>query len=138
MVPVIVVEDEPLVGDLLVRTFCSMGWNGRLVTDPLQVDAVLAEEEPLLLISDLRMPGRSGIEVLEYAREHHPHIRRCLISGTLVDLRPKDLDRIRPCYLLGKPWSADDLKQLMLEPQLSTTSTHTSLRLSTGKVKGAS
>lgn len=115
MVPVIVVEDEPLVGESLVRSFCKLGWNSKLVTDPTQVDSVLAEEQPLVLLSDLRMPRRSGIEVLEYAREHFPHIKRCLISGTLRDLCPSDLDRIRPCYLLEKPWSHDDLRALMAE-----------------------
>ncbi len=116
MVPVIVVEDERFVGESLVRSFCKLGWNTKLVLDPMQVDAVLAEEQPLLLLSDLRMPGRSGIEVLEYAREHFPGIKRCLISGTLGDLCPGDLERIRHCYLLEKPWSSDDLRQLMLEP----------------------
>jgi CheY-like chemotaxis protein len=115
MVPVIVVEDEPLVGESLVRSFCRLGWTGLLITDPMELEAVMAVEQPLLLVSDLRMPGRSGIEVLSFAREHHPHVKRCLLSGSLGELRPDDLDRIRPCFLLGKPWGTESLRQLMVE-----------------------
>jgi len=34
-----------------------------------------------VLVTDQRMPGETGVQLLEYARKHHPHILRLLITA---------------------------------------------------------
>ena len=114
MVAVVVVEDDALVGGALRRQLREvLHVSARVILDPMQAEAALAEERPQVVISDLNMPRRNGVEVLAMAREKFPSIRRCLLSGSLSQLRDEDLSRIEPCVLLHKPWSIDDLTQLL-------------------------
>ncbi|MDP2275117.1 MAG: response regulator [Archangium sp.] len=113
-----IVEDEPLVGHSLLRQFDKLGCHGHLVRDPLLAAAALEAAHPALIISDLNMPGLSGVDVLSAARERHPNVKRCLVSGSLHDLKASDLPRIQPCVILAKPFRLDDLRRLIstLEP----------------------
>lgn len=117
-ITVVIVEDEPLVGHTLVRHFSKLGCRGHLVSDPLLAAAALEADHPALIISDLNMPGLSGIDVLSAAKERHPNVKRCLVSGSLHDLKASDLPRIQPCVILAKPFRPEDLRDLIaaLEP----------------------
>ena len=63
-------------------------------------------EEPVaLVISDQRMPGMSGVEMLERAREIYPEARRVLLTAyadTEAAIRAINSARIH--YYLTKPW----------------------------------
>ncbi len=109
MVAVLIVDDEPLVANALRREFRRLRLLARVLTDPSLTESVIAEERPRMIISDLWMPGRSGIEVLTSVKTLFPDIRRCLLSGSLFHLRQEDLALIEPCTLLGKPWTQEDL-----------------------------
>lgn len=116
MADVVIIEDDPMVGRALQRELRRLGTASRLVLDSALAEAALADERPALLISDLRMPGRDGIEVLSMARRHFPSVRRCLLSGTIGALRETDLALIEPCVLLRKPWRTADLLLLIERP----------------------
>ena len=67
--------------------------------------------EPDLVITDIHMPGRSGIELIQLIRQHNPEVRAIYISGDLGRLRAaleEEEDRYHSCFLL-KPFSRNDL-----------------------------
>jgi thioredoxin reductase (NADPH) len=71
-----------------------------------------AREEPVaLLISDQRMPGMSGVEFLERARDLYPEARRVLLTAyadTGAAIRAINTARIH--YYLNKPWDPPEEK----------------------------
>jgi thioredoxin reductase (NADPH) len=75
-------------------------------------------EEPVaLLLSDQRMPGMTGVEFLEKARELYPEARRVLLTAyadTEAAIRAINTARIN--YYLNKPWDPPEEK---LYPVLS-------------------
>ena len=75
-------------------------------------------EEPVaLLVSDQRMPGITGVEFLERARELYPDARRVLLTAyadTEAAIRAINTARIH--YYLNKPWDPPEEK---LYPVLS-------------------
>jgi thioredoxin reductase (NADPH) len=79
---------------------------------------VNARQEPLaLLLSDQRMPGMTGVEFLEHAREIYPDARRVLLTAyadTEAAIRAINTARIH--YYLNKPWDPPEEK---LYPVLS-------------------
>ncbi len=69
-------------------------------------------DEPVaLLISDQRMPGMTGVELLERARTIYPDARRVLLTAyadTGAAIRAINSARIH--YYLGKPWDPPEEK----------------------------
>lgn len=106
---ILVVDDEESIRDLCARVLTRAGY--AVVTAPSGEEAVvrLAQEAFDLLISDIRMPGISGLEVLERAKATFPQIRVVLITGfgtpqMLARAQQSGADRI-----LTKPFNPMEL-----------------------------
>ena len=71
-----------------------------------------SRDEPVaLIISDQRMPGMTGVELLERAREIYPDARRVLLTAyadTEAAIRAINTARIH--YYLNKPWDPPEEK----------------------------
>ncbi len=65
----IIVEDERSVGDLLQVLAEECGFRCRRAASADAADQLIAEEEPDLILLDLRLPDRSGKKVLKQYRE---------------------------------------------------------------------
>lgn len=106
---ILVVDDEESIRDLCARVLARAGY--AVVTAPSGEDAVvrLSQDSFDLLISDIRMPGISGLEVLERAKATFPQIRVVLITGfgtpqMLTRAQQSGADRI-----LTKPFNPIEL-----------------------------
>lgn len=71
-------------------------------------------EEIGVLLTDQRMPGEKGVELLEKARRLHPNLIRILVTAysdyqTAVDA----VNDGRIFHYIHKPWDAEDMKQVL-------------------------
>lgn len=107
---ILVVDDEPDITDSLHRTFRK---EYRVVTANAGEQAVeMLEHTPVdLIISDQRMPGMTGDEVLKRASELQPEAVRILLTGY------SDLESLVRCVneasiykYLSKPWEPEQLR----------------------------
>ena len=75
-------------------------------------------EEPVaLLLSDQRMPGMTGVELLERSRKLYPESRRVLLTAYAdTDAAIQAINSARIHYYLNKPWDPPEEK---LYPVLS-------------------
>jgi thioredoxin reductase (NADPH) len=87
----------------------------RAASGPAALDTLAqlkSRDEPVaLLISDQRMPGMSGVEMLERARTIYPDARRILLTAyadTEAAIRAINTARIH--YHLNKPWDPPEEK----------------------------
>src|SRR5208282_4187373 len=69
-------------------------------------------EEPVaLFLSDQRMPGMSGVEFLERAREFYPEARRVLLTAYADnEAAIRAINTARIHYYLNKPWDPPEEK----------------------------
>jgi thioredoxin reductase (NADPH) len=119
------VDDDPSVLEAVVQDLRRQyGEKYRVLragSGPAALDTLnqlLAREEPVaLLLSDQRMPGMTGVELLERARKIYPDARRVLLTAyadTEAAIRAINSARIQ--YYLTKPWDPPEEK---LYPALS-------------------
>lgn len=87
----------------------------RAASGPAALDTLAqlkTRDEPVaLIISDQRMPGMTGVEMLERARDIYPDARRILLTAyadTEAAIRAINTARIH--YYLNKPWDPPEEK----------------------------
>ncbi|WP_322814658.1 response regulator [Chloroflexus sp.] len=112
---VLVVDDEETIRHMLQRLLGELGHQTTTVGDVDEAMKVLAIQPFDLVITDLRMPQKSGFDLSEAIRRTYPHLaeRIIFISGdTLSTLKPEQKEQLRG-KLLSKPFSIPQLAELL-------------------------
>ena len=78
---VLVVDDEPDMVENCARILKRAGYQCLTATDPNRALALVDSERPDLVLTDLKMPGMDGMEVLRRAREMDPALPVILITA---------------------------------------------------------
>jgi two-component system, NtrC family, nitrogen regulation response regulator GlnG len=72
MKPIWIVDDDQSIRFVLEKALAREDLAVRSFTNPRDVLAAMDDDEPQVLVSDIRMPGGSGIELLTKVKERHP------------------------------------------------------------------
>src|SRR2546423_9259962 len=80
---VFIVDDEPMVGEIVSALLTMEGLDTRLFTSPLDALEAFeaAETKPQLLITDYVMSPFNGMDLMARCRQSHPNLRTILYSG---------------------------------------------------------
>ena len=112
---VLVVDDEPVVCHSVRRILAK---HSCAVEEAFDVDAVLQKmrlNEYDMVILDLRMPKRSGLEVLESIREQYPQVPVVMISGYASIDDAIAATRLGASNFIPKPFTPDELLKVTEE-----------------------
>jgi putative two-component system response regulator len=82
---ILIVDDEPYIREILARWLVDEGYACDQAADAESALRALAAGDLEMMISDIRMPGRSGLELLDEARSEYPEL--AVIMLTAVDDR---------------------------------------------------
>lgn len=107
---ILVVDDEPSLRQLLLHYLTHQGYAVRGVGSVPEAVEALQERRWDLVITDLQLPGPSGLELLEHIQAHAQGTRMILMSGhadvpTAAAAIERGIDQ-----LLVKPFSLRDLQ----------------------------
>ena len=72
MKPIWIVDDDQSIRFVLEKALAREDFAVRSFTNPRDVIAALADDEPQVLVSDIRMPGGSGVDLLAQVKQMHP------------------------------------------------------------------
>ena len=108
-IAVLIVDDEPAICEILGQLMAREGYSVLTRSDPSEALDVIDEDEPTILLTDVRMPGMNGLELLERVRETHPNVGVLLI--TAVDDRETAITALKKgAYgYITKPFSFDEV-----------------------------
>jgi two-component system, chemotaxis family, chemotaxis protein CheY len=81
MATVLVVDDEPGLRTVMRRVLEGKGYRVVEAADGNQALALFRRESPALVISDIIMPNRDGIEVIVAMKAENPAVKVLAISG---------------------------------------------------------
>jgi CheY-like chemotaxis protein len=79
------VDDEPMLLTSLRRLLHRQRqvWEMYFVSSAAEALAFLQTHHVHLVVSDLRMPGMNGAELMEALRSRFPQVRRCTLTGEI-------------------------------------------------------
>ncbi|MEE8558008.1 MAG: sigma-54 dependent transcriptional regulator [Myxococcota bacterium] len=106
----LVVDDEEAILETLALTLSE---EARVLTAGTGEEAlvVLDDHDVSLILTDQRMPGMTGVELLERARKVRPHALGILVTGyTDVDALADAINRGKAYGYVRKPWEANSLR----------------------------
>ena len=83
---VFVVDDEPVIASTLAAILQMNGFSAKFFTCPLEALTAARLKAPDLLISDVAMPGISGIDLAVQMRAQYPTCKILLFSGQAATL----------------------------------------------------
>lgn len=114
MARVMVVDDEPIVGSRLRPTLERAGLEVEVFQDAAAAHARLGECRFDVLVTDLRMPGVDGLQLLDRARQSNARVRVLLITAFATpDLKREVLAR-GAFDCIAKPFRIGDLRDAVL------------------------
>jgi len=108
-VRILVVEDDPGMLASCQQALEMAGYRVLPASSPGSARQMLAEEEPALVITDLRMPGGGGQEVIRFAREKHPGLPIIVITAYSSVESAVDIFKTGVMEYLLKPFTVDQL-----------------------------
>lgn len=111
---VLVVDDEADFRGFCGEVLKSLGYPALSADSVTQALAILETGQIDIVLTDLRMPGQSGLELLKVVRQNYPEIEVVVMTG--YGTIPSAVQAIKEgAYdYITKPFKADDLKHLLL------------------------
>jgi DNA-binding response OmpR family regulator len=116
---VLVVDDEPIVRDVVVRYLQREGYETLEAGDGLHAQELLRKHEPSLVVLDLMLPGLDGLELCRWIRA------RSELPVIMLTARAEEADRI-----VGLELGADDYITKPFSPRELAVRVRTVLRRS--------
>jgi response regulator RpfG family c-di-GMP phosphodiesterase len=106
----LIVDDEVRILSALRRTLRREGYE--IVTAETTAEALrILDERPIdAILSDQKMPGMSGAQLLEEAARRRPAAVRMIITGWTEEIPRERLEQLGVCALVTKPWDDARLK----------------------------
>jgi DNA-binding NtrC family response regulator len=111
----LVIDDEVIVGKRLLQVFGKMGFNVEVFDSPVPAMEAAGKQPFDIVVTDLKMAGMDGMEVLSRVKQLNPATRVIIITGyaqpeTEAEAFEKDVFDFIP-----KPFRLEQLKESILK-----------------------
>ena len=109
----LVLDDEPYIVATLAPLL-SEHYEVLTADSPEAAQALFAQRSIDLILTDQRMPRMSGVQLLEWVREHHPRTVRLLMTGFAeLEEAVEAINRAQVFRYLFKPWRTEELQEVL-------------------------
>jgi DNA-binding NtrC family response regulator len=110
---ILILDDEPIVGDRLKPALEKCGYQVETLTDSQEAIDRLAWKRYDVLITDLKMSGPSGLDVLRFVGEQWPGTRVIVITGYATAEQAKESMKGGAVDFIAKPFRISQLTELV-------------------------
>jgi response regulator RpfG family c-di-GMP phosphodiesterase len=106
----LIVDDEPRILSALARSLRREGYEILTAATPREALQTLDERSVDAVLSDHKMPGMTGDQLLAEVARRCPDAVRMLITGWTHELPEERLEELGVAALITKPWDDTKLK----------------------------
>ncbi len=106
---VLIVDDDRQVREVLHQIFLSGGYNCIVANDGTEGLALFQAVRPPLIVTDLKMPGMTGIELLQAVRESDPDAAVIVLTGAADVKTAIDSLKLGAYDFIMKPVNLEEL-----------------------------
>ncbi len=106
---ILVVDDDAVFRERLVRAFTSRGMDARGAKDGDEALAEAERESPELALVDLRMPGKSGLEIVRALKAIDTGTQIVVLTGYGSIATALEAVRLGAAHYLTKPADVDEI-----------------------------
>lgn len=110
---VLFVDDEPRILSALRRSLRREHYEVLTAESPARALALLAQRRVDLIVSDQKMRGASGLDLLQEVVRRHPSVGRILLTGWPEEIPAEQLRKLGVRVLVPKPWDDAALKEVI-------------------------
>jgi two-component system, response regulator RegA len=106
---ILIVDDDEVYRTRLARAFVDRGYDVHVAHDHDSAVTEAQGDSPEFAVVDLKMPGKSGLELVQALREIDPSTKTIVLTGYGSIATAIDAVRLGATYYLSKPADADDI-----------------------------
>lgn len=106
---ILIVDDDANLRERLARAFVSRGFEVQSAADCDEAIALARGSSPEFAVIDLRMPGRSGLELLRELKALDEQTKIVVLTGYGSIATAIDAMKLGAVYYLPKPADVDDI-----------------------------
>ncbi|RME23870.1 MAG: response regulator [Candidatus Zixiibacteriota bacterium] len=108
---ILIVDDNPNMSALLSDMLEVFDYQSERASDGAEALAKLDKNKYAMIITDMRMPNMSGLELLEAVKERYPKLPVVLVSG--YSIATIESHHVKADGILGKPLMMADVERLL-------------------------
>lgn len=106
---ILLVDDHDVFRERLARAFQGRGFDVRTASNAEDALRLATEDSPEKAVLDLRMPGNSGLQLLQELKKIDPTIQIIILTGYGSIATTIDAMRLGASSYLAKPADVDDI-----------------------------
>ncbi|MFP4037340.1 MAG: diguanylate cyclase [Desulfobacteraceae bacterium] len=106
----LVVDDNALVRDTLVRLVSALGFSVESASSGFEALDLLNRSDFSFMLTDMKMPGMDGLELIKEARERHPELSIISMTGYAEGYRYVDVINAGASDFIKKPFDIEELE----------------------------
>ena len=110
---VLIVDDQAELGEMMAAMIRRDGHEVRVATSGPDALAAAEERRPDLVLSDLGMPGMSGLDLADALHARWPDLPVALVTGWGPTVDPERARQSDIVQVLGKPFRMAEMRGLL-------------------------
>lgn len=110
---ILIVDDNPNMSSLLVEMLEVFQYQAQRANDGYDALQKIENNDYAMVITDMRMPKMTGLELLQAIKEIKPNLPVVMISGYSVEECDSDLVKNKADGFLNKPFMMADIEKLL-------------------------
>jgi len=110
---VLLLDDEPIVGRRLKPALDKIGCHVEVFENSMEAVARIDQKEFDIVVTDIRMEGMNGLQVLEHVQKKWPRTKVIIITGYAKMGLAREAMGKGVFDFIAKPFRPDDLRRII-------------------------